>query len=75
MPSRAVTVLSNPVPLNSERHRNLKIAPSKDGFSFATKTNSVPLMGVEFMDAATDGHLVSLSNVQRLVDRLAKLAA
>ena len=38
-------------------------------------TNSVPLMGVEFMDAAKDGHLVSLSNVQRLVDRLAKLAA
>ncbi len=51
----------NPVPLNSERHRNLKIAPSKDGFSFATKTNSVPLMGVEFMEAAKEYPVVFAS--------------
>jgi len=44
----------NPVPLNSTRHRDLKIAPAKDGYSFATKTNSIPLMGVEFMEAAKE---------------------
>ena len=44
----------NPVPLNSARHRDLKIAPARDGYSFATKTNSIPLMGVEFREAAKE---------------------
>lgn len=41
----------NPVVLNSETHRNLKIKPSEEGFKFSGKTNSVLLAGVEFPEA------------------------
>ncbi|MBF0358662.1 MAG: SapC family protein [Magnetococcales bacterium] len=43
-----------PVPLNKEAHKNLKIAPNKDGFNFARKTNSVLLSGMEFVHAAKE---------------------
>lgn len=41
----------NPIALNSETHRNLKIKPSDDGFRFSGKTNSVLLAGIEFPEA------------------------
>ena len=41
----------NPIALNSETHRNLKIKPSDDGLKFSGKTNSVLLAGVEFPQA------------------------
>lgn len=41
----------NPIALNSETHRNLKIKPSGEGLKFSAKTNSVLLAGVEFPEA------------------------
>ena len=41
----------NPIALNSETHRNLKIKPSDEGLKFSGKTNSVLLAGVEFPEA------------------------
>lgn len=41
----------NPIALNSETHRNLKIKPSDEGLKFSAKTNSVLLAGVEFPEA------------------------
>ena len=46
------------VPLNSELHRELKISPAQDGYGFAAKTNVIPLMGVEFMEAAREYPIV-----------------
>jgi hypothetical protein len=42
------------VPLNSELHRKLRISPASDGYAFAGRTNVIPLMGVEFMEAAKE---------------------
>ncbi len=44
----------NPVALDRERHRNLRLQRQVPEFHFARKTNSVPLAGVEFGQAA--GH-------------------
>lgn len=41
-----------PVPLNKNEHNKLKIKSSTGDFSFAAKTNSVILAGVEFSEAA-----------------------
>ena len=41
----------NPIALNSETHRNLKIKPSGEGLKFSRKTNSVLLAGIEFPEA------------------------
>ena len=41
----------NPIALNSQTHRNLKIKPSDEGLKFSGKTNSVLLAGVEFPEA------------------------
>ena len=41
----------NPIALNSETHRNLKIKPSGEGLKFSGKTNSVLLAGIEFPEA------------------------
>ena len=41
----------NPIALNSETHRKLKIKPSTEGWKFSGKTNSVLLAGVEFAEA------------------------
>ncbi len=41
----------NPIALNSETHRKLKIKPSAEGLKFSGKTNSVLLAGVEFPEA------------------------
>ena len=42
---------SNPIALNSETHRNLKIKPSDEGWKFSARTNSVLLAGAEFPEA------------------------
>jgi len=41
----------NPIALNSETHRNLKIKPSGEGLKFSAKTNAVLLAGAEFPEA------------------------
>ena len=43
-----------PVPLNKEAHKDLKIGPNENGFSFAKNTNSVLLSGMEFVHAAKE---------------------
>lgn len=48
----------NPVPLNNARHRNFRIGPAPDGFRFAGQTHSIPLMAVEFMEAAKEYPIV-----------------
>lgn len=45
---------SKPVALNKGQHKDLKIVPQVDNFSFASHTNSVILAGVEFTEAAKD---------------------
>jgi len=45
------------VPLDSNVHRNLRIKP-ESGFGFAAKTNSVPLVSVEFAEAAKEYPIV-----------------
>lgn len=42
-----------PVALSNESHRNLKLSDSLD-FAFAADTNSVPLLGIEFYEAAKE---------------------
>jgi len=41
------------IPLDSNAHRNLRIKP-ESGFAFAAKTNSIPLVSVEFAEAAKE---------------------
>lgn len=41
-----------PVVLNKETHKDIKVKPNNGDFSFASKTNSVVLAGVEFAEAA-----------------------
>ena len=47
-----------PVSLNKEVHKDLKIKSGNSDFSFATKTNSVILAGVEFTEAAKEYPIV-----------------
>ena len=47
-----------PVVLNKETHKNLKVKPAAGDFSFARKTNSVILAGVEFAEAAKEYPIV-----------------
>ncbi len=46
------------VPLNRERHQNLKLQPNPDHFSFAANTNSVLLADSEFPQALRDYPIV-----------------
>lgn len=47
-----------PVGLDREAHKNKKIAPSSSGFKFASKTNSIVLACVEFVEAAKEYPIV-----------------
>ncbi|MFN3239324.1 MAG: SapC family protein [Pseudomonadales bacterium] len=47
-----------PVALNKNEHKNLKIKASTGDYSFAAKTNSVILAGVEFSEAAKEYPIV-----------------
>src|SRR5204862_1407959 len=74
-PERPVGVLSmssplfyeNPIALNSETHRNLKIKPSSEGLKFSGKTNSVLLAGVEFAEACKHFPIVFAKISEQLV--------
>ncbi|MFT7684877.1 MAG: hypothetical protein ACI9FB_000218 [Candidatus Azotimanducaceae bacterium] len=48
----------NPVALNKETHQKIKIKAGDSDFSFAKKTNSVVLAGVEFTEAAKEYPIV-----------------
>ncbi len=49
---------NKPVPLNKNEHKDLKIKPNVGDFSFASKTNSVIVAGVEFSEAAKEYPIV-----------------
>ena len=63
----------NPIALNSETHRNLKIKPTGEGLKFAGKTNSVLLAGVEFPEACKHFPIVFAKITEQLVLPLALL--
>lgn len=48
----------NPVALNKETHQKIKIKSDNKDFSFAKRTNSVVLAGVEFTEAAKEYPIV-----------------
>ena len=47
-----------PIPLNRERHQQLKVAPVADHYRFASRTNAVPIISTEFGEAARDYPIV-----------------
>lgn len=47
-----------PVALNRERHLKLKLSVAGDHFRFAARTNAMPVMSSEFVDAARDYPIV-----------------
>jgi len=63
----------NPIALNSETHRNLKIKPSGEGLKFSRKTNSVLLAGVEFPEACKHFPIVFAKITDQLVLPMAML--
>ena len=48
----------DPVPLDARVHRSLRLAPVQNDYLFAAKTNSVPLAGLEFIEAAKEYPIV-----------------
>ena len=52
-----VMFYEKPVAVNRDTHRNTKIGAAS-GFSFAAKTNSIPLSGVEFIEACKEYPIV-----------------
>ncbi len=48
----------DPVPLDTHVHRALRLAPVLNDYRFAAKTNSVPLAGLEFIEAAKEYTIV-----------------
>ena len=48
----------NPLALNRVRHKDIKIKPVANDFSFAKNTNSVILAGAEFSEAAKEYPIV-----------------
>ncbi|MBF0453200.1 MAG: SapC family protein [Magnetococcales bacterium] len=56
-----------PVALNRDIHKDLKIGPNKVGFSFAKKTNSVLLSGMEFIHAAKEYPIIFVKSVDRVI--------
>src|SRR6185295_13483132 len=63
----------NPIALNSETHRNLKIKPSGEGLKFSRNTNSVMLAGIEFPEASKHFPIVFAKVTDQLVLPLAML--
>ena len=53
-------------PITVQRHKEWAIEPTGD-FEFAGKTNSVPVMAVEFMKAATEYSLVFAGDKERIM--------
>lgn len=57
---------SSAIPLSIQRHRDWAVEPGND-FSFAGKTNSVPLMVIEFMKAAAEYSIVFAGDSERVM--------
>src|SRR5262245_5219820 len=57
---------SSAVPLSVQRHRNWAVEPGSD-FSFARKTNSVPVMVIEFMKAAAEYSIVFAGDSEKVM--------
>ena len=57
---------SSAVPLSVQRHRNWAVEPGSD-FSFAGKTNSVPVMVIEFMKAAAEYSIVFAGDSDKIM--------
>lgn len=62
----SVLFYEKPVPVNREQHRNAKIG-GVPNLSFAAKTNSVPLTGVEFVEACKEYPIVFAAVGERRV--------
>jgi len=56
-----------PVALNKVSHKDMKIKPQNDNFSFARNTNSVILAGVEFTEAAKEYPIVFAKAGEQIV--------
>lgn len=54
----ALLFFQKPIPLNREAHKDLRLKANGADFSFAAKTNSVPLAASEFYDAQRDYPIV-----------------
>lgn len=52
--AKVLLFYNNPVPLNRDLHRRVRVKQTSGNFSFAQSTNSIPLAGVEFAAAARD---------------------
>ncbi|MBQ60783.1 MAG: hypothetical protein CMQ19_01780 [Gammaproteobacteria bacterium] len=57
----------NPVALNKVDHKDIKIQPMVNNYTFAAKTNSVILAGVEFTEAAKEYPIVFAQSGERVV--------
>jgi hypothetical protein len=55
---KQLLIYEQPMPINRQRHRHVRIKPTLDDFGFARKLNSVPLTTVEFAEAARDYPIV-----------------
>ena len=57
---------NEPVALNREQHKNMKVTPPGD-FSFTRETNSVVLAGIEFADASRHYPIVFTRNGDQVI--------
>jgi hypothetical protein len=51
---KQLLIYEQPLVLNRQQHRHLRIKPVLDSFGFASALNSVPLTTTEFAQAARD---------------------
>ena len=56
-----------PVALNKEKHKDLKLTDNESGFSFAKKTNSVILTGMEFSPAAKEYPIIFIKSGESIL--------
>lgn len=55
---KQLLIYQEPLVLNRDRHRDLRVRPGSGGYDFARELNSVPLTTVEFAQAARDYPIV-----------------
>ncbi len=55
---KQLLIYEQPMPINRQQHRHVRIKPALDDFGFARTLNSVPLTTVEFAEAARDYPIV-----------------
>jgi hypothetical protein len=63
---KQLLIYENAVPVSSERHRNWSVRTG-DNYAYASKTNAVPLMAVEFPVAAMEYAIVFTGSDQAIV--------